>query len=236
MPMYMDRHNPQPDNPITPQDLAEAHMRDLEIQAKYGVRYISYWFDPDDQHVFCLADAPNKEACERVHRESHGLVILFTDMAGSTEMTQRLGDAVAMEVLRAHDDVMKNCLAETRGRQIKHTGDGLMACFGSVVSALDCATRIQQKFDGFSAGSTDEPIRVRVGLAAGEPVTSNDDLYGAAVQLAARICAACPSGGVLASSAVKDLAIGKGFDWEFHGEHELKGFDEPFRLFRLLWA
>ncbi|MFN2615481.1 MAG: DUF4242 domain-containing protein, partial [Actinomycetota bacterium] len=74
MPMYMDRHNPQPDNPITPQDLAEAHMRDLEIQAKYGVRYISYWFDPDDQHVFCLADAPNKEACERVHRESHGLV------------------------------------------------------------------------------------------------------------------------------------------------------------------
>lgn len=71
MPLYMDRH----DLPgATAADAAQAHIRDLEIQDRHGVRHLTYWFDPATGTVFCLADAPSKEAAEAVHRESHGLV------------------------------------------------------------------------------------------------------------------------------------------------------------------
>lgn len=71
MPLYMDRHDlPE----VTAEDVAQAHIRDLEIQDRYGVRYLTYWFDATTGNVFCLADAPSADAAEAVHRESHGLV------------------------------------------------------------------------------------------------------------------------------------------------------------------
>jgi class 3 adenylate cyclase len=269
MPLYMDRHDPLP-TPVSAQELADAHVKDVEIQEKYGVRYISYWFDPANQHVFCLVDAPAKEAAEAVHRDSHGLTanaiievdpsriatflgtieepplgearsasalrtILFTDIENSTSLTQRLGDETAMHIVRAHDKAVRDALGRTEGREVKHTGDGIMACFGSVVQALDCALHVQSTFAEHLSKHTNETIRLRIGISAGEPVTEHHDLYGAAVQLAARVCAACEPGGILASSVVRDLAIGKRYDWEFRGEAELKGFDEPVRLYSLRW-
>ena len=72
MPLYMDIHH-QVDG-LTPEGVADAHRRDLEVQAKYGVNYLKYWFNEDSGKVFCLAEAPTKEAFEAVHREAHGLV------------------------------------------------------------------------------------------------------------------------------------------------------------------
>ncbi len=57
---------------VTAQDLATAHQKDLEVQGKHGVNYINYWFSADEGTVFCLCDAPNREAAEAVHREAHG--------------------------------------------------------------------------------------------------------------------------------------------------------------------
>ena len=72
MPLYMDIH--QKVDGATTDAVADAHAKDLEIQAKYGVTYHKYWIDESTGTIFCLVEAPNKEAAERVHREAHGLV------------------------------------------------------------------------------------------------------------------------------------------------------------------
>ena len=73
MPLFMDVHHSLPDG-ATAKDVAEAHMADLEIQGKYGVRYLNYWVDAEAGKVFCLVEAPDAAAAHRVHREAHGLV------------------------------------------------------------------------------------------------------------------------------------------------------------------
>jgi hypothetical protein len=59
---------------LTVEELAGAHQKDLEVQGRYGVKYLKYWFNEDDGTVFCLSEGPSKEAVEAVHREAHGLV------------------------------------------------------------------------------------------------------------------------------------------------------------------
>ena len=135
---------------------------------------------------------------------------------------------------RRLDEIVKTALFATSGRQIKTLGDGVLACFMSVVKALECARHIQQGVAGIDA--TDWPLRLRVGLAAGEPVADGDDLFGLAVNLASRVCDACEPGSIFVTSSVRDLAAGKGFDWDDAGEHTFKGFDEPVRVYRLRWS
>ena len=72
MPLYMDIHKKV--DGATAEAVAGAHARDLEVQAKYGVSYKKYWIDESSGTIFCLVEAPSKEAAERVHREAHGLV------------------------------------------------------------------------------------------------------------------------------------------------------------------
>ena len=160
--------------------------------------------------------------------------ILFTDLEGSTQLTQRLGDAGAMAVLRRHDEVVGQALAQTKGSEVKHTGDGIMASYPSVTGALRGAVLIQRGLIDPGAGDP-LPVGVRIGIAAGEPVTERNDLFGAAVQLAARLCSRADPGSVLVSSAVRDLAVGKGFDFRKRGALRLKGFDEPVRTFEVVW-
>ena len=72
MPLFMDVHDHV--EGLTAEAVAGAHKRDLEVQEKYGVNYVQYWFDEGSGKVFCLVDAPDPEAAEAVHREAHGLV------------------------------------------------------------------------------------------------------------------------------------------------------------------
>jgi class 3 adenylate cyclase len=164
-----------------------------------------------------------------------GLVtILFTDMAGSTTLTQRLGDAEAQEVLRAHNAIVREALKGHGGSEVKHTGDGIMASFPSAAGAIECAITMQRAFAAQNE-SAEEPIRVRISLNAGEPIAEEEDLFGTAVQLAARICAHAEPGQILTSDLVKGLAAGKRFLFADRGEHALKGFAEPQRLFEVEW-
>jgi class 3 adenylate cyclase len=159
--------------------------------------------------------------------------ILFTDIVGSTRLTQQLGDARAMAVLRGHDQIVREALQRNAGSEVKHTGDGLMAAFRTVAGALDTAIEIQRRFasrDPLDAGA----LEVRVGIAAGEPVTEGDDLFGAAVQLAARLCQRARPGTILAAAGVHDLALGKGFTFDKGSRVRLKGFDEPVTAFEVL--
>jgi class 3 adenylate cyclase len=161
-----------------------------------------------------------------------GLVtILFTDMESSTALTQRLGDAKAQEVLRSHNTIVRDALRAHSGSEIKHTGDGIMASFPSASQALQGAIAIQQRV----AAHTDTPFRVRIGLNAGEPIAEEQDLFGTAVQLASRVCDHADPGQILVSDVVRQLAMGKGFLFSDHGDVELRGFEDPVRLYEVRW-
>ncbi len=267
MPFYMDRHE---FNGLTAAGAAAAHLKDLEVQGQFGVRFLTYWFDEERQTAFCLATAPSADAVEAVHHASHGFMayqiievdrrmverfmggivehqpgepyvetafrtILFTDIEHSTNLTQKLGDARAMDMVRVHDEIVRGALAVGGGSEVKHTGDGLMAAFQSVVGAIESAVEIQRRLAQRDpvAGA---PVRVRIGMAAGEPVTERNDLFGAAVQLASRLCARADPGSILVSSAIHDLAIGKGFTFRSRGRLRLKGFESPMLAFEVIWA
>jgi len=156
--------------------------------------------------------------------------IMFTDMEGSTTITQRLGDAEALKVLRVHDGIVRDALASRGGREVKHTGDGIMATFTSAFSGVDCAIAIQQGLQLHNQKAVGTPIRVRIGLSAGEPVEDHADLFGATVQLAARACAHAQPGQILVSNVVAELCIGKLVAFVDRGESVVKGFERPVRF------
>jgi class 3 adenylate cyclase len=156
--------------------------------------------------------------------------VLFTDIVGSTELTQRLGDDAAMVFLQVHDQIVRDALRELAGREIKHTGDGIMASFFSAVAAARCATRIHRALDQYAQEKRGVPIKVRIGAAAGEPVEDHMDLFGSTVQLAARLCSQAQPEQTLVSNVVAELCIGKGLTFHDLGEVSLKGFDRPIRV------
>ena len=176
MPIFLDRHDVVESSA---EEVAKLHVKDLEIQDRYGVRFLTYWYDAERRTTFCLVDAPDKETADRVHAEAHGHManemisvdlsaveaflgriqdppaarkkpiedsafraIMFTDMVGSTEMTAQLGDAMSLELLRAHDAIIRRCLRHHRGSEVKHLGDGIMASFDDAPASVACAIRI----------------------------------------------------------------------------------------------
>jgi len=225
-------------------DKACPFQQGREIAARIpGARFVPL---EGDIHVISLGDTePLISAIEEFLGGGEGpssaavreglQTILFTDMEGSTVLTQRLGDAGAQDVLRTHNAIIREALGMHGGAEIKHTGDGIMASFPSAARALACAIAVQKACAGHCEANPDSPLRVRIGLNAGEPVAEDDDLFGSAVQLAARICAQADADQILVSNVVRELAAGKGFDFSDRGTATLKGFDDPVRLYAVGW-
>jgi class 3 adenylate cyclase len=161
--------------------------------------------------------------------------ILFTDVEGSTALTDRLGDARARELLREHERITRKALKEHDGSEVKTLGDGFMASFTSTSRALDCAIALQSAFADHN-DSADEPIMVRVGLNAGEPISEDEDLFGTAVNEAARITSTAEGGEILVANVVRELTKGKDFLFNDRGETSLRGFEDPVRLFEVRWT
>ncbi|HXX42521.1 MAG TPA: nickel-binding protein [Chthoniobacterales bacterium] len=162
--------------------------------------------------------------------------ILFTDIVGSTSLTQRIGDEAAMEILYIHDKIVRDALGELGGREIKHLGDGIMASFVSAASAVKCATRVQRDVTKHGTENVERSIKVRVGVAAGEPVERHDDLFGCTVQLAARLCSHAQPEQILVSNVVAELCQGKILPFEEIGDVVLKGFEQPVRVHAVSWS
>jgi hypothetical protein len=170
MPLFMDRHDL---SGVTPEAIAAAHARDLEVGGKHDVQWLTYWFDADSGTAFCLGRAPKAENLVAAHREAHGLVpneiipvsedavlrflgvvrnpvdhtqvtssfrtILFTDLEASTAMAEELERSAFLSLLTEHDLIIRRSLVASGGREVKHTGDGIMASFDEVANALECA-------------------------------------------------------------------------------------------------
>ena len=161
--------------------------------------------------------------------------ILFTDVVNSTTLTQSLGDEAALAILAVHDTVVRDALAASGGREVKHTGDGIMASFVSTAAAIRCAIQIQRELEKHSKSNPDRPLKVRVGAAVGEPVEQHNDLFGSTVQLAARLCAHAQPEQILVSNVIPDLCLGKGLLFDDLGEVTLKGFGSPVRAHAAAW-
>lgn len=179
-----------------------------------------------------IADPSSVKAAAPVS-ESAFRAVMFTDIVDSTGMTARLGDARAVEMVRAHDSLVRRALGDEGGREVKHTGDGIMASFETAVAAVRCGCAIQRGLEAFNMASH-EPLQVRIGIHAGEPVEDSNDLFGATVQMAARICEATGAGAVAVSESVYS-AVREAFALEPLGARPLKGFAEPVPIYEVTW-
>jgi hypothetical protein len=181
MPVYMDRHDLEK---TTAESVAAAHLEDLKLQARFGCKAITYWFDEDRRTAFCLFEAPSSSIVRELHRAAHGQVpneiievkrsdvlaylgrvldpdlapgeplhepafrtLMFTDIADSTGITAALGDIEALALIQKHHEAVRSALLDCGGQEVKTTGDGFLASFVSVESAVRCAREIQRGFD-----------------------------------------------------------------------------------------
>ncbi len=152
--------------------------------------------------------------------------IVFTDIVGSTEFVRRVGDEEGRAAVRALEQQVASLAADHGGRVVKNLGDGSLISFGSNSSAISFGLAVQDKSQG-------EPLRLRVGMAAGEPIQEDGDVHGTVVAQASRIGDLGDAGEVIVSDSVRQLAAGKGFTFEPKGEVSLKGFDEPERVWKV---
>jgi class 3 adenylate cyclase len=160
--------------------------------------------------------------------------ILFTDVVSSTPLLTQLRDQRMREVMRDHDAVMEAAVTGHGGRVVKTIGDAFMAEFAvpsaAVEAAIEAQRQIREKF-----AASDVPVRLRIGINAGEPIEEAGDLHGASVVIAKRLESAAETNGILVSDVVKQMVTGKDFDFEDRGLVELKGFEEPVRAWTVRW-
>jgi class 3 adenylate cyclase len=146
--------------------------------------------------------------------------VLFTDIVGSTERAEALGDKAWMTALDAHNRVVDTHVAGARGEVIKFTGDGALATFDGPARAINCACAIRDAVQ-------DLGLDIRAGLHTGEVEMIDRDVHGIAVHIAARIMALAGPGEVLVSGVIPPLVLGSRIAFDDRGSHELKGVRDP---------
>jgi class 3 adenylate cyclase/tetratricopeptide (TPR) repeat protein len=161
-------------------------------------------------------------------------IILVSDVVSSGDLIRRTGDARAHELIRMHNTFIRRCLVSHNGMEIAHTGDGIEAAFSSASRAVECAIAIQKAFAKHNRGNPAESIYVRIGVNAGEPISTEGRLFGTAVHAAFGICARARPGEILISEVVHQLVAGKGFALVGRGRIELKGLGRV-RAYAVEW-
>ena len=163
------------------------------------------------------------------------VTVMFTDMVGSTDMTQDRGDVAAQEIVRRHNTIVRMAISQYGGKEIKHTGDGIMASFDDCTGAVDASISIQRNVSNHNKARPDQPLHLRIGLNTGKPIQEENDIFGATVQLAARVCAATKPEQTLCTESVVARSRGRSEFITPVGNHDLKGFKDPVPLYEIRW-
>ncbi|MBT7857862.1 MAG: adenylate/guanylate cyclase domain-containing protein, partial [Nitrospinaceae bacterium] len=167
--------------------------------------------------------------------DSGPVTVLFTDIAGSTAMTQALGDAGAQQVVRIHNRVVREALSAHAGREVKHTGDGIMASFAKTSDSVDAAIQMQVETMKHNQAEPDLPLHLKIGMNAGEPIAEDNDLFGTVVQLSARIVDKASADEIYVSEIVRGICAGKSYKFKNLGGFPMKGFGDDITLFEVIW-
>jgi class 3 adenylate cyclase/Cdc6-like AAA superfamily ATPase len=163
------------------------------------------------------------------------VTIMFSDIEGSTAMADRLGDKRFMEVLREHNAIIREQVKAHGGFEVKSEGDGFMVAFQSAGKALTCASAIQKALLARN-DSAAEPVRVRMGLHAGEVIKEGEDFFGRNVIMAARVASQANGGEILTSGVVKALLSGSDVAWGETRTVELKGLSGEHEIWVVEWS
>jgi adenylate cyclase len=194
----------------------------------------THFHDPGDasKNLKGAIDEWNKP---KAKEENTGTIaVLFTDIAGSTAMTQQLGDSGAQQVVRAHNKVVREALSANAGREVKHTGDGIMASFNKTADAVAAAIQMQKGSMAVRKG-TKLPLHLKIGINAGEPIQEDNDLFGTTVQMSARIVDKAQADEIFCSEIVRGICTGKGVQFLDRGTYAMKGFDQDPTLWEVKW-
>lgn len=165
------------------------------------------------------------------------VTVMFTDVAGSTALRERVGEDEAERLRLAHDAIVTGAIDEHGGTVVKHLGDGVMATFGSAAQAVAAAVTIQQHLDRFNRERRGDPVQVRIGISAGDVTVEKEDYFGLPVVEAQRLEASAAPASIRCAGLVRQLGRGRG-DHEFValGALELKGLSEPLEAFEVTWT
>jgi class 3 adenylate cyclase len=169
------------------------------------------------------------------HAAPDGTVtLMFSDMEGFTEMTERLGDLAAHDVVQTHNQVVRQSARMHNGHEVELRGDGFLLAFASARMAALCAIDLQRTFAAHREKNPHQPIRIHVGLHTGEAIKDADKFFGKSVIQAFRIADQASGGEILVSSVLKELTESGG-DLEFGEprELELKGLSGIHRVYPL---
>lgn len=226
---------------------------------KFAKAYDSYLLDPKylsmiesgrdamQRHLGGSPDAPaildhalndwNQRKPEEDQSGIRTVAVMFTDIVGSTELTQTHGDTAAQEVVRTHNRIVRAALNEYQGKEVKHTGDGIMASFTDTPNAALAAIYIQEMVAADNATNPTVPLGVKIGINSGEPIVEDDDLFGTTVQLSARIVDKAGLGQIFVSEGVRSICEGgHGLNFISRGAREMKGFKDPIVLYEVQWS
>jgi class 3 adenylate cyclase len=154
-------------------------------------------------------------------------IVLFTDVVGSTELTERMGDARFRSASRVLDNATRAAIRNAGGQAVegKVLGDGVMGLFSSAAQAIEAARACVR-------AAEDVSLQLHIGLHAGDVIHEDDNVYGGTVNIASRICGLCEPGEILVSQTVRDLArTSAGVAFQDRGEQVLKGIEDPVRMF-----
>jgi class 3 adenylate cyclase len=206
-----------------------AGLRNAQLAIVVGAPYDHYQAEAElVVRSFLGGPAPQPAPARNPSQVPPGTaIIVFTDIADSTALTERLGDAAFRAASRDLDESIRRAMRDAGGTPVdgKVLGDGVMGVFSSAAQAIEAARLCV-------AASSNAELPMHIGLHAGDVIRESDNVYGGAVNIAARICALCEPGQILVSDLVRGLArTSAGVTFEDRGEQALKGIEEPVRVF-----
>ncbi|HEY5624903.1 MAG TPA: adenylate/guanylate cyclase domain-containing protein, partial [Dehalococcoidia bacterium] len=220
-------------------DVAEPRGLTALLERSLALKLTTQGVDSTDLGASIVAVA-DKVQQERPDMASHAapdgtVTIMFSDIEGSTAMADRLGDNRFMEVLREHNAIIREQVTAQSGFEVKSEGDGFMVAFQSAAKALACASAIQKAMTDRNE-TAEEPVKVRIGLHAGEVIKEGEDFFGRNVIMAARVASQAKGGEVLASAVLKTLLSGSDVRWGDARSVELKGLAGVHEIWAVKWA
>ncbi len=220
--------------PAEQAQMLASRIPDARLVILEGVSGVAWWEDSEALvqaiNDFLNEGARDSELAKAADLPSGTVAILFADIADSTALTERLGDAAFRAKARQLDERLRSLIRDCGGTPVEGrlVGDGLMAVFTSARQAIEAALRCG------NAGS-DTGLPLHLGLHAGDVIREEDNVYGGAVNIASRISGITAPGEVLVSDTVRSLArTSAGVRFEDRGAHELKGIGEPVQVFAVL--